>query len=165
MIIMYRYTPVSAQLARTSLDSVPAARAVIQGDRQHSQIRGTVRFYPAGNGTLVTAEIEGLPDTPTGIYAIHIHQGNSCSGNAEDPFADVGEHYNPTNAPHPLHAGDLLPLFGNNGFAVYSFYTERFMPGDIIGRAIIIHRDPDDFRSQPSGNAGAKIACGIISRV
>ena len=112
----------------------------------------------------MTAEVNGLPKTHTGIYAVHIHDGASCTGNAEDPFAASGQHFNPANRPHPLHVGDLLPLFGNDGFAVYSFYTDRFLPGDVVGHTVIIHSDPDDFRSQPSGNSGGKIACGVIEK-
>lgn len=153
-----------AHLARTALGSVPAARAQVRGGPRNSRLKGVFSFYAAGNGSLVTGEVNGLPKTHTGIYAVHIHDGASCTGNAEDPFAASGQHFNPANRPHPLHVGDLLPLFGNDGFAVYSFYTDRFLPGDVVGHTVIIHSDPDDFRSQPSGNSGGKIACGVIEK-
>jgi Cu-Zn family superoxide dismutase len=56
-------------------------------------------------------------------------------------------------------------LIGNNGYAFLAFYTDRFTPGQVVGRAVIIHQNPDDFRSQPAGNAGKRLACGIIKRV
>lgn len=71
-------------------------------------------------------------------------------------------HYNPNHTEHPNHAGDLPPLLSNNGYAFLGFYTNRFHPEDVIGRTIIIHVNPDDFVSQPSGNAGEMIACGVI---
>lgn len=154
--------PSVRQFSRTLLDSPPVARAAVRGDTQHRMLHGSVSFFPAGQGTLVTAEVYGLPPTPTGIYAMHIHEGGRCTGTPEDPFADTGSHYNPGQVPHPLHDGDLLPLFGNNGFAWYAFYTDRFQPHDIIGRTVVIHSDPDDFRTQPSGASGTKIGCGVV---
>lgn len=142
----------------------PAARASIHGDAKHKGIHGAVNFYPMLGGTLVTAEIYGLPATATNIFAFHIHEGGACRGSEEDPFAMTGGHYNPTNMPHPQHAGDMPPLFGNNGYAYLSFFTSRFTVNDIIGRTVIIHNGPDDFHTQPSGASGKKIACGEIKR-
>jgi Cu-Zn family superoxide dismutase len=95
---------------------------------------------------------------------MHIHEGRSCTGNAADPFADTGGHFNPKNQPHPLHAGDLPPLFSNGGFGYYSFFTARFRPAEIIGRTVVIHSGPDDFKTQPAGDSGSKIACGVVEK-
>ncbi len=146
----------------------PQAWARVQGSSQYPEIQGSVRFYQTPRGVLVSAEIVGLPnpggacDSP--IFAFHIHEGDSCTGNREDPFANVRMHYNPYNCPHPYHAGDLPPLFGVNGYAFSVFLTNRFTVAEIIGRTVIIHGSPDDFKTQPSGNAGTKIACGQIRR-
>lgn len=59
-------------------------------------------------------------------------------------------------------AGDMSVLFGNNGYAFSVFLTNRFRLSDVIGKTVIIHKDPDDYITQPSGNAGEKIACGVI---
>lgn len=88
--------------------------------------------------------------------------GTSCTGNLDDEFADAKTHYNPTNCPHPYHAGDLPPLIENNGYSYMSVLINKFKIEDIIGKVIIIHDMPDDFKTQPSGNSGTKIACGKI---
>lgn len=91
--------------------------------------------------------------------------GDSCSGNSNDEFADTKMHYNPTNCPHPYHAGDLPPLIENNGYSYMRIFVNKFNLNDIIGKVIIIHDMPDDFTSQPSGNSGTKIACSKIIRL
>ncbi len=139
------------------------AIAKIQGGPEYPGLHGSVRFQQRRGGVLVTAEVFGLPypDTP-GIFAFHIHEGACCPGTGADPFADAGSHYNPSGAEHPNHAGDLPPLFGNKGYAYLSVFSDRFTVSEILDRAVIIHSGPDDFTTQPSGNAGAKIACGTI---
>lgn len=151
------------------LRSRPQAIAIISGSDSFYHISGTVRLYQTLKGVIVWAEIRGLPkaDMPCHerIFGFHIHTGTNCEGNMSDPFADAMSHYNPGNCEHPYHAGDLPPLFGNDGFALSFFLTNRFSVDEVIGRTIIIHDHPDDFTTQPSGNSGTKIACGIIKRV
>lgn len=141
------------------------ATAEIRGSADYPDIRGTVRFRQTRAGVLVTAEISGLPeDNPAGngIFAFHIHEGDSCTGTDTDPFSHARRHYNPGGMAHPFHAGDMPPLFGNHGYAYLSFLTDRFTVNEIIGRTVIIHHGVDDFLTQPAGNAGVRIACGII---
>ncbi len=140
----------------------PTAVARLIGSQQHPDIRGLIRFYQTRDGVIVLTEITGLPRT-NDIYALHIHSGSSCTGNADDPFADAGSHYNPTNQPHPHHAGDLPPVFNTGGRAFLMVLTDRFTVRKILGKTVILHASPDDFTTQPSGNAGEKIACGIIT--
>lgn len=144
----------------------PNAVSCISGSDEYSCINGTVRFYQTRLGTLVSSEIFGLPTSNENckedIFAFHIHGGKCCEGNSEDPFAEAESHYNPNNCEHPYHAGDLPPLFGNNGYAFSIFLTDRFSVNEIIGKTVIIHLNPDDFTTQPSGNSGEKIACGEI---
>ena len=83
----------------------------------------------------------------------------------DEPFADAMSHYDSDDCGHPYHAGDLPPLFGNGETALSVFLTNRFSVDEVIGRAVIIHDRPDDFTTQPSGNSGTKIACGVIRRV
>ena len=122
-------------------------------------ISGTVRFCQRRDGVLVTAEISGLPESETNFFAFHIHEGPDCGGKE---FANTGSHYNPAGTAHPMHAGDLPPLLSNRGKAQLSVLTGRFQPEEVIGRTVVIHSHPDDFRTQPSGGAGEKIACGVI---
>ena len=139
------------------------AIAEIRGSAAYPNISGMAKFYRTVYGVIVYTEVTGLPDSGgNGIFGYHIHEGTSCRGNETDAFADALTHYNPANAEHPYHAGDLPPLFSNNGFALSVVLTDRFDLREVIGRTLIIHSKPDDFVSQPSGNAGEKIACGII---
>ncbi|MCI1960264.1 MAG: superoxide dismutase family protein [Clostridia bacterium] len=148
------------------LRRIPDARAIVNGSQDYPDIQGEVSFYQTDSGTIVMAEIEGLPDENQlcsfNIYGFHIHRGGSCTGNANDPFADVGEHYNTNGCPHPAHAGDLPPLFGNEGYAFMIFLTDRFTVNEVIGRSVIIHIAPDNFTDQTTGGARSKIACGEI---
>ncbi len=149
------------------IKSKPQAFAQMQGN-PHSNIQGKVLFYQTNAGVVVMVEVFGLPTSVNQcnrpIFGFHIHQGNSCTGNMQDPFANTMSHYNPQNCKHPNHAGDLPPIFGNNGYGVMMFLTDRFTIDEVIGRTIIIHGSADDFTTQPSGNSGTKIACGIIKR-
>ena len=146
----------------------PQARANIIGSPLYPSINGDIWFYDTEYGVLVVTDIEGLPNPIGGcnspIFALHIHEGNSCTGNSSDPFADAKTHYNPNNCSHPYHAGDLPPLFGVNGNAFSAILTRRFNINEVLGRTIIIHSSPDDFTTQPARNSGTKIACGEIKK-
>lgn len=144
----------------------PSAKAHIKGGKAYPQIDGYAYFDNTKNGVLLTIKVYGLPkskDSCKGrFFGLHIHKGTSCSGTLEDEFANAKTHLNPTNCPHPYHVGDLPPLIENNGYAYMSVLLNKFRIKDIIGRVIIIHDMPDDFTSQPSGNSGKKMACGVI---
>lgn len=146
----------------------PQAIAEIHGSAGYPELHGIAAFYSLKEGVLTAIQVSGLPENPepchSPVFAVHIHSGDSCTGNSDDPFADALSHYNPQNCPHPYHAGDLPPLFGVNGFAFSAVLTNRFSMDEILGKTVIIHRNPDDFTTQPSGNSGAKIACGVIRR-
>ena len=124
-----------------------------------SGIRGTVWFWQRQDGVLVTVEVSGLPRD--GFFAFHIHEGADCGGK---DFANTGGHFNPEVLPHPEHAGDLPPLLSCKGSAFLSVLTDRFCVEDVLNRTVVIHGGTDDFKSQPSGDPGAKIACGVIRR-
>ena len=142
------------------------ARAIIKGGKEYPKINGTVYFRETKNGVLITAKINNLPQSQNKckdrFFGFHIHKGTSCTGTIEDEFANAKTHYNPTECPHPYHTGDLPPLIENNGCAYMVFLINKFKIKDIIGKTVIIHDIPDDFTTQPGGNSGKKIACGII---
>lgn len=151
-----------------SKNQTHCAIANIYGSSAFPELCGTVSFRQVSSGVIVTAELFHLPYdhvTGDGIFAFHIHEGIRCSGTEADPFADAGGHLNPDAQEHPYHAGDMPPLFGNHGYAYMSVFTDRFTVEEIIGHVVIIHQHIDDFTTQPSGNAGAKIACGKIHAV
>ncbi len=143
-----------------------SAKAYIKGGKKYPKIDGVVTFRETKAGILITAKVNGLPQLDnhcTGrFFGFHIHEGTSCTGNLNDEFANSKSHLNTTNCPHPFHIGDLPPLIENNGYAYMRVLVNKFKIKDILGKAVIIHDLPDDFTSQPSGNSGTKIACGII---
>lgn len=137
----------------------PCAVACVAGGREAPGLSGTVSFYKRESGMLVVADICGLPRTDTQFFALHIHEGGSCGG---ADFENTRSHYNPKEQPHPLHAGDLPPLLSCDGRAFLAVLTGRFTLSEILGKTVVIHDGPDDFRTQPAGNSGKKIACGVI---
>lgn len=140
----------------------PDAVARIFGGEEPPQLSGFVRFYQENGCVLIEAEIFELPKgSRTGFFEFHIHQGRDCSGAG---FFGTEGHYNPLGQGHPEHAGDLPPLLSCHGNAYLVVKTDRFSVDEIIGRTVAIHSDPDDFYTQPAGNAGKKIACGVIQR-
>ena len=150
------------------LRSRPQAAACMTGSESYPDISGTVRLYQTRAGVIVCAEISGLPQgvppCQERIFGFHIHEGTNCGSDMDAPFADAMSHYNPGGCKHPDHTGDLPPLFGNDGFALSLFLTNRFSVEEVMGKTVIIHDHPDDFVTQPSGNSGTKIACGVIRR-
>lgn len=127
---------------------------------------GTVELTETHHGALLIAKLKGLPE---GSHAFHVHTTGLC----EPPFTSAGGHYNPTEAKHGLnaaegaHAGDMpniyVPASGeltaeifNAGLAV----DDKLLDDD--GAAVVIHAGPDDYESDPAGNAGDRIACGVL---
>ena len=147
----------------------PGAIARIWGSDKYPLLKGITQFYELPQSILIVTEVMNLPHISKtcegGIFGVHIHEGGACMGAAEDPFADTRMHFNPEKCGHPYHAGDMPPLFENDGYALTVFVTDRFKLEDIIGRSVVIHRNRDDFTTQPSGNAGEKIACGVIEPI
>jgi len=134
-----------------------------------NQVSGTVSFVQKGDKVLVEARVTGLSP---GLHGFHVHEKGDCT--APDA-SSAGGHFNPRKVPHggpeaaQHHAGDLGNLTADsNGVAMYKAEVTGISLGtgedSIIGRAVIVHANPDDLRSQPAGNAGPRLACGLISK-
>lgn len=150
------------------LNYTKTATANIKGGKLYPEIKGVVNFQETDKGVIVTAKINGLPQSKNNckgrFFGFHIHEGTSCTGNSNDEFADAKTHLNLNDCPHPFHIGDLPPLIENNGYAYMNVLINKFKINDILGKVVIIHDSPDDFTTQPSGNSRTKIACGKIVR-
>jgi len=132
------------------------------------QVAGKVVFLQRGDKVMIDARVTGL--TP-GLHGFHVHEKGDCS--APDA-SSAGAHFNPRKTDHggtegpERHAGDLGNLIADpSGLAVYKAELAGFTLGtgedSIIGRALVVHGDPDDLLTQPAGNAGPRVACGLIS--
>jgi superoxide dismutase, Cu-Zn family len=146
-----------------------SATAVLAPTKGNS-VSGTINFTQKGDVVLVEAKVNGL--NPNGSNGIHIHEKGNCS--AADA-SSAGGHFNPSSSQHggpagaTRHGGDLGNLKADaNGYARMSIEVSGISlgtdPNSITGRAVIVHADADDFKTQPSGNSGARVACGLISK-
>lgn len=149
----------------------PDATAQLKGSALAPGLEGFVRFYSVPGGTLVRADVCGLPvykpaspgGQPVGPFGFHIHEGSTCElGDGRNAYASAGGHYNPQKQPHGNHAGDLPVLFSNAGCAHMCVFTNKFKVKDVVGKTVIIHQNPDDYRTEPAGNSGVRIGCGVI---
>lgn len=145
----------------------PAPQATASlAPRSGSNVLGNVSFHEMPGGLRVRANVMGL--TP-GEHGFHIHESGDCS--APDAMSAKG-HFNPGGSVHGRydqpdhHAGDMPNLMANaQGEAVYSLDLPGLSlsgPNGVLGRSVVVHAGPDDYRSQPAGNSGGRIACGVI---
>ena len=147
----------------SELTTDPCAYAIIQGGTSFPDIAGIANFYETkwNTGLLIEIELTNLPnasaDSPH-FLGLHLHENGDCTNG----FANTGMHYNPTDAAHPYHIGDLPSILNSHGYAYGAFYDCFLSIPKILGRSVILHDSRDDFTSQPSGDSGEKIACGII---
>ncbi len=175
LVLLFILLPAGAYLALRSSDPALGPRAVasLRAAPVAPGVRGTVEFMSVPGGTLVTVRVTGLPryqpgtaiSDPVGPHGFHIHEfGNCAVGDPDNPFLAAGGHWNPDGQPHGNHAGDFPVLFSHapGGTAMARFFTSRFRVDDVIGRSVIVHLHPDDYRTQPAGRSGLRIACGVI---
>lgn len=157
-----------AQMKEMMPGSGPAATATLAPTRG-SSTSGTVRFVQTGSTVQVSGEIHGL--RPNTEHGFHVHEKGDCSSG---DGMSAGGHWNPEGQPHGKydaprhHAGDLPMLRADAaGNVKFRFESGAFRvgsgPNDVLGRGLIVHRDPDDY-SQPVGNAGPRLACAVIVR-
>lgn len=145
--------------------AITKAIAVVTPTKNNTA-HGVVYFVQEKGGMHITAQLSGL--TP-GEHGFHIHEFGNC---ACDDAVCAGGHFDPTHMPHGApdsnerHVGDLGNIIADEqGNATYDYVDEQITlngPHSVIGRAVIVHADRDDLKSQPSGNAGARVGCGVI---
>ena len=131
-----------------------------------NKVSGKIVFIKVENGIKVIADIEGLTE---GKHGFHIHTCGDCSA---DDGSSAGGHFNPDNKMHGAptdttrHVGDMGNIVADNNGKAHLEYIDNFLsfwgPNSIIGRSVIVHKDADDFKTQPTGNSGARVACGVI---
>lgn len=149
----------AAQAAQANLASASA-----------SLVSGRIALAPMGGGVHLTGTVGGL--APNSTHGIHVHEKGDCS--AADG-SSAGGHFNPDGSPHgragsgPHHAGDMDNITADaQGVAQVNVHLSGVTLGggaanDIAGRALVVHAAPDDYTTQPSGNSGARVACGVIT--
>ena len=152
----------------TMVPSGPSATATLEATKGNSA-GGTVNFVQKGDKVFVTARVSGLSP---GSHGFHIHEKGDCSSG---DGMSAGGHFNPLGKSHgdpsapDHHAGDMPMLvadsYGDANLTVeLGVMTVGGGATDVIGKAIIVHKDADDYKTQPTGNSGARVACGVIAK-
>jgi Cu-Zn family superoxide dismutase len=152
-----------------SMGGGPAATATLQSTTGNNAT-GSVRFVQTGDKVVVSGEVRGLK--PGAAHGFHVHEKGDCSSG---DGMSTGGHFNPQGQGHGRHgagshhAGDLPSLQADAyGVARFRFESTTIRVGsgavDVVGRGLIVHRDPDDYRTQPTGNAGPRLACAVIQK-
>lgn len=148
--------------------SGPSATAKLEPTRGNTAA-GTVTFVQWGEVVKVSGSISGLK--PGAEHGFHVHEKGDCSSG---DGLSAGGHFNPGGKPHghhgmgEHHTGDLPSVKADaSGVAAIHFESRTIRAGssanDIVGKGLIVHRDPDDFKTQPTGNAGPRLACAVIT--
>jgi len=147
-------------------DSGPRAMATLDA-RSGSNVTGQAAFWEGPDGVKVVVHVE---NAPPGLHGLHIHEKGDCS---DGEAKSAGGHFNPTGADHagPMderhHAGDLgnieVKADGTGDLSITTkMLTVKEGPNSVVGRSVIFHEKADDLKTQPTGNAGGRLACGVI---
>jgi len=167
------HLPLLVTVCLGALTAVSSAQGTAKATLQNGQGQniGTAELIQLPNGVLFKLSVKGIP---AGEHAFHVHAVGKC----EPPFTTAGGHFNPNNEKHGLavgkgHAGDMpnlhVPANGELTIEIFNSAVtlESGKPNSVFhdgGTALVIHASKDDYRSDPAGEAGARIACGVISR-
>jgi Cu-Zn family superoxide dismutase len=148
-----------------------AATATLQGSPEDTDFTGTITVTPEGNGVRLVADVSGVDRD--GRHGFHVHETGECAhGEGSGHFTSAGGHFNPNNAEHTCppaearHAGDLGNIEITNGAGRIDVTTDLLTlsgPNSVVGKAIILHANEDDCQTQPTGNAGDRLACGVVN--
>lgn len=140
------------------------------GAPEDTDFAGSLTITPEGAGVSIVADVAGV-DTD-GRHGIHVHENGMCEHHpaAADakPFSTAGGHYNPTNTEHacpptdPRHAGDLGNIEVSGGKGHLELSVANLSMDQLGGKAVILHAGEDDCKTQPTGNSGDRLACGVV---
>jgi Cu-Zn family superoxide dismutase len=162
LVVLMGTALLSVSPGASAADEPTKAIAVLHS-ASGSEVKGTVTFTKSGDGVKVVAEVSGL--TP-GKHGFHVHEFGDCS--APDA-ASAGSHFNPTKDPHAghdadkRHMGDLGNLEADSsGKARLELTDKKMKLSAVLGKAVIVHEKADDLKTQPTGDAGGRVACGVI---
>jgi len=160
----------STEPQTTATAEVTAGAAAKLSPTQGNTANGALKITAAGTGVKISGMVQGLK--PDSEFGFHFHEKGDCS--APDATS-AGAHFNPTGQEHgnpqspPHHAGDMFNLKSDaQGVAEVSVDNPNVSlqtgsPNDILGKAVVVHAKPDDYKTQPSGNSGDRIACGVVA--
>jgi superoxide dismutase, Cu-Zn family len=159
-------TPPDTAAAMAAVSGASVQLAATQGN----SVTGSISVAPMGDGVHLTGSIQGLK--ANGEFGFHIHEKGDCS--APDA-SSAGAHFNPTNAEHgnpqgdAHHGGDLQNAKSDaSGTAQVNAHVSGLTLGDggaadVVGKAVVVHEKADDYKTQPSGDSGARVSCGVIT--
>lgn len=166
--------PINTTAPAPEPEQAPAsetATATLVGGPGDTDFKGTVTFTPEGDGVRVVAHLEGVDQA--GQHGFHVHETGECThGEGSKHFTSAGGHFNPTGAEHacpptePRHAGDLgnIEVTNGNGHAeITTTLLSLSGANSVVGKAIILHAKADDCKTQPTGDAGDRLACGVVT--
>ena len=167
---LVRPTVLAALLAVAPLPVLAQESSTVTVRDAYGQLVTTLTLSDAGNGVVVTGTLTGVDP---GAHAIHFHEKGEC----EPPFETAGGHFNPTDKKHGIlnpdghHAGDMPNIvMPDEGEGIIQIFAEGLTLAegeegslrDDDGTAIVIHAGPDDYKTDPSGDSGGRIACGVV---
>jgi superoxide dismutase, Cu-Zn family len=173
-------TPTAQDEPSSAADQTPAdttsgmtaasTTVTMQGGPDDTDFAGTLSITPEGTGVRIVADVAGVDKD--GRHGIHVHENGMCEHHpaaAEaKPFSTAGGHFNPTNTEHacpptdPRHAGDLGNIEVSGGKGHLELSVANLSMDQLNGKAIILHAGEDDCKTQPTGNSGDRIACGVV---
>jgi len=147
-----------------------STKVKLQGAADDSDFAGTLTITPEGDGVRIVADVAGVDKD--GKHGLHVHENGMCehhpAGEAK-PFSTAGGHFDPAGASHacpptdPRHAGDLGNIEVSGGKGHLELFVANLTLDQLMGKAIILHADEDDCTTQPTGNSGGRIACGVVA--
>ncbi|MGY1459425.1 MULTISPECIES: superoxide dismutase family protein [unclassified Luteimonas] len=164
-------TAMPADTAPDMTTTPPAHTVAILSATEGNSVTGEIAFAAVDGGVAITGQVNGLP--PNSEHGFHVHETGDCS--APDATS-AGGHFNPAGAAHGRigsdehHVGDTDNIVADDtGVAIIDTRLDGATladgaPSDVLGRGVIVHADPDDYATQPTGNAGARLACGVITQ-